>query len=99
MNYSVVCKGFVVAALLGFTKRAELDAKTDKVKQWILPVEEVRDEDTDEDIYCVTFPDDLLEAANLKEGDQVEWVDNGDGSYTIKQINTKMSYDEAIAAG
>jgi hypothetical protein len=61
--------------------------KKDKVKQWILPVEEVRDEDTDEDIYCVTFPDDLLEAANLKEKDLVEWVDQGDGSYMIRKAN------------
>jgi hypothetical protein len=48
--------------------------KEDKIKKWILPVEEVKDEDTDEYIYCVSFPDDLLEAANLKEGDFVEWV-------------------------
>jgi hypothetical protein len=58
-----------------------------KVKKWVLPVEEVRDEDTDEDIYCVSFPDDLLEAANLKEGDLIEWVDQGDGSYLIKKVN------------
>jgi hypothetical protein len=58
-----------------------------KVKKWVLPVEEVRDEDTDEDIYCVSFPDDLLEAANLKEGDLIEWVDQGNGSYLIKKVN------------
>ncbi len=69
----------------------------EKVKRWVLPVEEVRDEDTDEDIYCVSFPDDLLEAANLKEGDQVEWVDQGDGSYLIKKV--PMTYDEMVAAG
>jgi hypothetical protein len=57
-----------------------------KVKKWILPVEEVKDEDTDENIYCVSFPDDLLEAANLKEGDQVEWVDQGDGSYLLRKV-------------
>jgi bifunctional DNA-binding transcriptional regulator/antitoxin component of YhaV-PrlF toxin-antitoxin module len=27
----------------------------------------------------------LLEAANLKEGDLVEWVDQGDGSYLLKK--------------
>jgi hypothetical protein len=57
----------------------------DKVKKWILPVEEVRDEDTDKDEYCITFPDDLLEAANLKENDVIEWVDQGDGSYLLKK--------------
>jgi len=59
--------------------------KQDKVKKWVLPVEEIRDEDTGEDEYCVTFPDDLLEAANLKEGDLVEWADQGDGSYLLKK--------------
>jgi hypothetical protein len=61
--------------------------KKDKVKKWVLPVEVVRDEDTDKDEYCVTFPEDLLEAANLKEGDRVEWIDQGDGSYLIKKVN------------
>ena len=51
----------------------------DKVKKWLLPVEQSFDE------YFVSFPDDLLEAANLKEGDQVEWVDNKDGSYTLRK--------------
>jgi hypothetical protein len=55
----------------------------DKVKKWQLPVEV----DTASDEYFVCFPDDLLEAANLKEGDKVEWVDNGDGSYLLKKAN------------
>lgn len=73
--------------------------KKDKVKRWVLPVEEVRDEDTDKDEYCVTFPDDLLEAANLKEGDQVEWVDKGDGSYLLKKVEKHMTYQEMLDAG
>jgi hypothetical protein len=73
------------------------EVKQDKARKWVLPVEEVKDEDTDENIYCVSFPDDLLEAANLKEGDQVEWVDQGDGSYLIKKA--PMTYDEMVAAG
>lgn len=66
--------------------------KEDKVKKWVLPVEEAKDTDTDETEYFVSFPDDLLEAANLKEGDQVQWVDNGDGSYTLTKV-TKPSDD------
>ena len=54
----------------------------DKVVKWILPIEEV---DCDECI--INFPDDLLEAANLKEGDEVEWVDRGDGSFLIRKIS------------
>ena len=60
--------------------------KKDRVKKWILPVEEVKDEDTDENVYCVSFPDDLLEAANLKEGDEMEWIDNYDGSFSLKKV-------------
>ena len=54
-------------------------------KKWVLPVEELRDENTGEDEYCISFPDDLLEAANLKEGDLIEWVDQGDGSYLLEK--------------
>jgi len=28
-----------------------------------------------------------LEAANLKEGDQVEWIDRGDGSFEMRKVN------------
>lgn len=68
--------------------------KKGKVKKWVLPVEEVRDEDTDKDIYCVTFPDDLLETANLKEGDLVEWMDQGDGSYRLEKVPKAIRMDE-----
>ena len=43
--------------------------------------------DTGEQEYFITFPDDLLEAANLKENDLVEWVDQGDGSYLLRKVN------------
>jgi len=70
------------------------ETKKDKVKKWVLPVEEVKDEDTDENIYYVTFPDDLLEAAGLKEGDMIEWVDLGDGSYRFEKISKAIRMDE-----
>jgi hypothetical protein len=59
--------------------------KPDKVKKWVLPVEETKIAETDETEYFITFPDDLLEAADLKEGDQIEWVDNKDGTYTLRK--------------
>jgi hypothetical protein len=55
--------------------------KEDKVTKWQLPVEMHPSGE-----YYVLFPDDLLEAANLKESDQVEWVDNGNGSYTLRKV-------------
>jgi antitoxin component of MazEF toxin-antitoxin module len=69
--------------------------KKDKVVKWQLPVEV----DGASAEYFVIFPDDLLEAANLKEGDQIEWIDQGDGSYMLKKVEKQMTYDEAIAAG
>jgi bifunctional DNA-binding transcriptional regulator/antitoxin component of YhaV-PrlF toxin-antitoxin module len=65
--------------------------KQDKVKRWVLPVEEVENGDTGEQEYFITFPDDLLEAANLTEGDQVEWVDNKDGTYTLKKTGNELA--------
>ena len=54
----------------------------DKVVKWQLPVEV----DGLSGECFVSFPDDLLEAANLKEEDQVEWVDRGDGSYLLRKV-------------
>ena len=55
----------------------------DKVVKWQLPVEV--DGLTGE--CYVNFPDDLLEAANLMEGDTVEWIDNNNGSFTMRKVN------------
>ena len=55
---------------------------TDKVVKWQLPIEL----DVASGEFFVSFPDDLLYAANLSEGDQVDWIDNGDGSYTLKKV-------------
>ena len=63
--------------------------KKDKVMKWQLPVE--MDPSGE---YYVLFPDDLLEAANLTEGDKIEWDDNGDGSYTLRKIAEPISMDE-----
>jgi hypothetical protein len=55
----------------------------DKVVKWQLPVEF----DYKSGEYYVMFPNDLLDAANLKEGDQVEWVDQNDGSFILKKVS------------
>jgi len=73
------------------------NSKKDKVKRWVLPVEETKIDETDETEYFVTFPDDLLEAADLREGDQVEWVDQGDGSYLLRKIERGLpTYDQLM---
>jgi bifunctional DNA-binding transcriptional regulator/antitoxin component of YhaV-PrlF toxin-antitoxin module len=56
---------------------AATSAKKGKVNKWILPVD---------DDYNITFPEDLIEQTGWKEGDILEWIDQGDGSFKmIKQ--------------
>ena len=61
--------------------------KEDKVVKWVLPVQEVENGDTEEQEYFITFPDDLLEAANLKPGDEIEWVDMNNGTFILRKPN------------
>jgi hypothetical protein len=56
----------------------------DKVIKWSLPVEEQEDGE-----YYITLPDDLLEATNFNEGDQIEWISQDDGSYLLKKVEVK----------
>jgi bifunctional DNA-binding transcriptional regulator/antitoxin component of YhaV-PrlF toxin-antitoxin module len=44
--------------------------------KWILRV----DEDG-----VITFPDDLLEVTGWVEGDVLEWIDNQDGSFSLRK--------------
>jgi bifunctional DNA-binding transcriptional regulator/antitoxin component of YhaV-PrlF toxin-antitoxin module len=69
-------------------KNVEEFLEKDKVIKWSLPVEEYEDGE-----YYITFPDDLLEASNLAKGDQIEWIDQGDGSYILKKIEKKDIYE------
>ena len=73
---------------------AATSAKKGKVNKWVLPVEETKDVDTDEIEYFISFPDDLLEAANLKEGDQVQWVDQGDRSFKMIKVTKPLGMEE-----
>jgi len=54
-----------------------------KPNKWVLPVEV--DGLTGE--CYIQLPDDLLELANLKEGDQIEWIDRKDGSFEMRKVN------------
>ena len=73
--------------------------KQDKVVKWKLPVEVENDYITGEKEYFITFPDDLLEAANLSPGDDVEWVDRNDGSFLLRKTTQPKTYTEMVAAG
>jgi bifunctional DNA-binding transcriptional regulator/antitoxin component of YhaV-PrlF toxin-antitoxin module len=61
-------------------KNVEEFLKKDKVTSWVLPVD---------DDYNITFPEDLLEQTGWKEGDVLEWIDQGDGSFKIVKKEKK----------
>ena len=63
----------------------EEEPKQDKVVKWVLPVERKIEDGIDD--YYIQFPDDLLEAANLKAGDQIEWVDMNNGTFILRKPN------------
>ena len=58
-------------------------SEQDKVVKWQLPVEV---DGLTGDCF-IQFPDDLLEAANLKEGDSISWIDRKDGSFELRKVN------------
>ena len=57
-------------------------SEQDKVVKWQLPVEV---DGLTGDCF-IQFPDDLLEAANLKEGDTISWIDRKDGSFELRKV-------------
>ena len=61
--------------------------KENKVKKWILPVQEMENGDTMENEYFIQLPDDLLEQVNWKENDELHWEDNGDGTFSLRKVN------------
>ena len=83
-------------ATVGDLREGDTVNKQNNLKKWVLPTEL---DGLTGDVF-VKFPDNLLDAANLKEGDEVEWIDNGDGSYTLKKVEQKnLNHKEAVEAG
>ena len=78
------CREYNLREAEYYNQRAKLDAKQDNTVKWQLPIQQSYVDGVED--YFVNFPDDLLEAANLKEGDKVEWVDQGDGSYLLRKV-------------
>jgi len=84
------CREYNLREAEYYDKRAELDAKQDKVVKWQLPVEV----DGASGEYYVQFPDDLMEAAGIKEDDLVEWIDRKDGSFELRKVERLLGMDE-----
>lgn len=49
---------------------------------WTITVE--LDEETGD--LILPLPKDLLESKGWKEGDELEWIDNQDGSWTLEKV-------------
>lgn len=63
---------------------------SNKKERWILKTEV--DGLTGE--LFITLPDDLLEKADLNEGDEIEWVNNLNGTYTVRKVTKPLGSDE-----
>ena len=40
----------------------------------------------DEGDLIFPFPDEIIDELGWKDGDQLEWIDNGDGSLTVRKL-------------
>ena len=84
------CREYNLREAEYYNQRAELDAKQDRVVKWQLPVEV----DGISGEYYIQFPDDLMEAANIKEDDLVQWIDRGDGSFELRKVTKPIGMEE-----
>ncbi len=55
--------------------------------KWTLEVEE----DPETGDAMIQFPQDFLEMTGWKEGDNINWRDNGDGSWTLEKVTSTKS--------
>lgn len=61
-------------------------------KTWTLEVQQHEDGD-----YFIEFPDEVLEGAGWETGDTIEWIDNKDGSWTLKKRETQLVLVECVS--
>ena len=61
------------------------------MKSWTLEVQKLEDGD-----QYIEFPKELMEEVGWEDGDVLKWVDNGDGSWTLKKLDdTNISEDNS----
>lgn len=61
-------------------------------KTWTIDVKENEDGEA-----FIEFPPEVLEGLDWKEGDTVEWIDNKDGSWTLKKRELQWVMVETIS--
>ena len=62
-------------------------------KTWTINLEE----DPETGDLILPLNDDILEGTGWKTGDSIEWIDNKNGSWTMKKIETQWVLVEAIS--
>jgi bifunctional DNA-binding transcriptional regulator/antitoxin component of YhaV-PrlF toxin-antitoxin module len=53
------------------------------MKSWTITLEEADDGSGD---LVLPLPQDLMDDAGWKEGDKLEWIDNKDGTWSLKKL-------------
>lgn len=61
-------------------------------KTWTLEVQQHEDGD-----FFIEFPDEVLEGTGWETGDTIEWIDNKDGSWTLKKRETQLVLVECVS--
>jgi bifunctional DNA-binding transcriptional regulator/antitoxin component of YhaV-PrlF toxin-antitoxin module len=59
-------------------------------KSWTLEVQQHEDGE-----YFIEFPDEVLQEVDWKEGDVIDWSDNGNGSWTLKKLDKNQENTES----
>ena len=62
-------------------------------KSWTINLEE----DPETGDLILPLNDDILEQTGWKTGDSIDWIDNGDGSWTMKKIETQWVLVETVS--
>jgi hypothetical protein len=62
-------------------------------KTWTIELEE----DPETGDLILQLNDDILEGTGWQTGDSIEWIDNKDGSWTMKKIETQWVLVEAVS--
>ena len=65
-----------------------MEQKNETRRTWTLPI----DEDG-----VLELPDELIELTGWKEGDELEWIDRGDGSFLLVTHDNSGGSDEHAA--
>lgn len=62
-----------------------MELNNEEIRSWTVPIDEEG---------VLTFPDELIALTGWKEGDSLEWVDRGDGSFLLVKTDDSGKTDE-----